>query len=266
MVTQTTHGTLRPGLLVSVKTSLSGGVDYDKRIIERDHITKDGIRKARWETARTITDPEEFEEANRVRLKAASLIRRVCAHSAFGLLCLEERGGELDEAINEARRSCDEFNSKAKITRICCYVLTGRIAQDDVEAVRAINSEVRDLIEEMKEGVNNVDVKAIRDAASRLRSVGQMLQPVKQEEAAKAIEMARNAANQYVKAGWAAAQEIDRDALKVLTAARREFLDLDEAKTVAKPKGSSTRAVDLTPETAKPAKRPSRARQMEDAN
>ncbi len=40
--------TLRPGLLVSFKTSIRGNVSYTKKTLESEHITDDGAQEARW--------------------------------------------------------------------------------------------------------------------------------------------------------------------------------------------------------------------------
>src|SRR5262249_16783864 len=152
--------TLRPGLLVSLKTSIRGNIRYDHRDIALDHLTEDGSQLARWETERTISDPAEFEAATKVRSKVRSVISGVCALSAFGLLCPENSTNDLDTAITEARRLAEEFNATAKLTRVRFDVLAGLIAPDDVGAVRAINSEVRELLADMDEGVRNFDVKA----------------------------------------------------------------------------------------------------------
>ena len=79
--------TLRNGLLVSLKTSVTGNVSYIKRDIETDHVTEDGHLAAKWETERTIVDPGEHEAAIKVRSKARALVTGVCVASAFGLLC-----------------------------------------------------------------------------------------------------------------------------------------------------------------------------------
>ena len=140
-------------------------------------------------------------------------------------------------------------------------MLTGRIAPDDVEAVKAINSEVRDLLADMEQGVRNIDVKTIRDAATRAKSLGSMLTPDASARITLAVEAARAAAKKIVQAGEAAAQEIDTRAINAITESRTAFLDMDEAKPVAAAKASG-RAVDLAP--AAPAKRgKARAAQLE---
>lgn len=238
--------TLRPGLLVSLKTSVTGNVQYARTVIERDHLTDGGERKARWETARTVKDAAEFEKAQEARAKASSLVRAVCAYSAFGLLCPETSGDDLEKAIATARELAEEFNATAAITRVNVYVLTGRIAPDDVEAVRAINSEVRDLLTAMETGVRNLDVKVIREAAGKARSLGAMLSPDASSRIGEAIDAARTAARRIVQAGETAAVEVDRTALRKLVEARTAFLDIDEVAEVKAPEAAG-RAIDFEP-------------------
>lgn len=238
--------TLRPGLLVSVKTALRGNVSYQKLTLEAEHSTADGAEVASWQTERTIANPEEHKAAKEARAKAAYAVRRVCATSAFGLLCPESRAEDLSDAIGEARRIVDAFNLTAQLTNISVYVITGRIAADDVEALRAINSEVRDLMSAMAEGVANVDATAIREAAARARQLGSMLTPDAESRVREAIEAAREAARKIVKAGEAAAQEVDTLAVRRLTELRTSFLDLDEVETpIQAPRAQVARAVDL---------------------
>jgi hypothetical protein len=122
--------TIRPGLLVSLKTSIRGNISYDTRDIEREYLTEDGKKFAKWETERTIADPAEYEEAKKIRSKVRSAISGICAKSAFGLLCPENAAENLDKAITEARRLADEFNTTAKLTRLGVYVIAGRITPD----------------------------------------------------------------------------------------------------------------------------------------
>jgi hypothetical protein len=244
--------TLRPGLLVSLSLSLTGNVDYAKRIIEEAHITAEGTQKAKWETVRTIIDPVEHEAGTKARQKAGALIRAACAPSAFGLLCPEDRTDKLEAAIAAGRKVAEEFNATAKLSRVSLYVLTGRIAQDDVEAVRAINSEVRELMEEMQQGLKNLDVKVVRDAATRAKGIGAMLSPEAQARVQLAVDAARESAKQIVKAGEQSAVAIDQATIKKIAEQRTAFLDLDDAQDVAAP-AADARALDLAPiETVAP--------------
>jgi len=241
--------TLRPGFLVSLKTSVRGNVQYVKRDIAKDTLTEDGKAVAEWETKRTIADPKEFKAAGEARSKARSIINSVCVQSAFGLLCPEKAQEELQRAIKEAHDVVDTFNRTATLTRVAVFAMVGKIASDDVEAVKAINSEVSDLLGQMEVGLRNLDVKTIREAANKAKSIGQMLSPDAAVRIQMAVDAARESAKRIVKAGEQAAQEIDMRAIRTVTDMRTAFLDLDEAKEVAAPQVDS-RAIDLTPATA----------------
>jgi uncharacterized protein with ACT and thioredoxin-like domain len=237
--------TLRPGLLVSLKSSVTGNVSYIRRDLE--HENEKGKTYDKWETERTISDKKEWEAASQTRTAARIAITKVCARSAFGLLCPEERADEYEAAVVEARNIVEAFNEKAKLTRVQIFAIAGRIAPDDVEAVRAINSEVRDLMESMQEGLKNLDAKVVRDAAMKAKQIGSMLNPDAQARIQIAIDAARASAREIVRAGETGAKAIDKATIRKITEQRTAFLDLDGATEIAKPVGKS-RAVDFTPE------------------
>jgi hypothetical protein len=241
--------TLRPGLLVSLKTSVTGNVAYKTFDLESEHLTPEGIKRARWETEKTVSDPEEHDRAIKVRSKARSLVTAICAQSDFGLLCPLERAGDLDSAFREARALADEFNDEARITRVQVFIIAGVVAQDDVEAVRAINSEVRGLLADMESGLQRLDVGAIREAANKARNLGSMLAPEAAERVQEAINAARSAARKIVKAAEEGAAEVDQATLRKLAEARTAFLDIDEGGEMVEPVAEA-RAIDLAPEPA----------------
>ncbi|MDP7706821.1 hypothetical protein [Mycobacterium sp. TY815] len=247
--------TLRPGLLVSLRTSIAGGVKYQRVDLENQCIDEDGQERSRWETTRIVVDPDEHANAVKVRGKVRALVTGVCAQSDFGLLCPNSRQGDLRARIQEARALATQFNNQAATTRINVRVVAGTIAQDDVEAVRAISGELRDLMATMETGLANMDVKAVREAAKKAKSVGQMLSADAKLRLDEAINAARAAATKVVKAGEQAAVEIDQDTLATLKAARTSFLDLDLDDTdlgagagdteTAAPAAPQARAMDL---------------------
>jgi hypothetical protein len=237
--------TLRPGLLVSLKTSLRGNVKYDKRDI--DEHAQESTVVTEWNTTRTIDNIAEYEAGKKAQSRASSIIRSVCTKSAFGLLCPEAQAWRLDDAMTQARAVVDAFNATAQLSRLSVNIIAGKIASDDVEAVRAINSEVRDLIDAMADGMQKLDVKAIRDAADKARDVGNMLSPDASVRVAVAIKTARDAAKQIVKAGEAATIEVDQYAIEQLKRSRTAFLDMSEAVEIERPVAQA-RTLDLTPQ------------------
>ena len=242
--------TLRPGLLVSIKTTVTGNVKYQKVDVEPDHPIDGGGRQARWETQRTIADAEEHEAARKVRNGARSRVAGVCVATSFGDLCTEDKVDDLAGAIAEARTSVEAFNASARITRVGIYVITGRIAPNDREAIRAINSEVRDLLADMESGVSNTDVKAVRDAAARAKKLGEMLSDDAAALIKTSIEAARAAATKIAKSQRdGGAVEVDRGVVQVLNAARGRFLDLESDGEVAAPAAKNV-ALDMENEHA----------------
>ena len=237
--------TLRPGLLVSLKTSLHGNIHYSKSVIERERMTDSGAAQAKWETVRTINDPAEHDAGTKARQKAGALIRGICTQSTFGLLCSDRNIDQLEKAIADARKIAEEFNGTAKLSRVSVYVITGRIEQNDTEAVRAINSELRELLTDMETGVKNVDVKAIREAASKAKGLGDMLTAEAQSLVNLAVEAARKTAREINK-DEGAAKKIDTGTISRIVEVRKVFLDLEPVAEVAAP-AETGRKLDLQP-------------------
>lgn len=222
---------IRPGLLVSLKTNVRGGVTYQKRTIEADHAIG-AARVATWETTREIADADEHAAAIVARGKARTAVARICCASTFGLLCPQAREAELREAIDDAQRIADAHNTGAKCTRLEVFVITGRIADNDEQAARAISSEVRDLIAAMESGVRAADPESIREAANKARALSGMLSADAQTAVSKAIAEVRSIARDIVrrveKSGEQAATIVQGLRLESLQAARFAVLDIIE--------------------------------------
>jgi hypothetical protein len=219
--------TLRPGLLVSLNTSIRGNVHYQKVDLEGRHISDDGAERASWTTTRVVSDPAEHKAATKLQGAISYMVRSVCAKSAFGLLCPEANADKLTEAIRQSREMADQFNAGAALTRVSVNVLFGRIAQDDVEAVKAISEELRSLMEDMQSGLKTLDVKSVRDACNKAKGIGDMLSDDAKGRLDVAIKAARTSARKIAKAGEQVAIEIDRQAISQIDMARTSFLDID---------------------------------------
>lgn len=226
---------LKPGLLVSLKTSVVGAVKYERVDLEAEHYDDAGARVARWETTREIPDPAEFESATRARSAARATIAGVCCASSFGLLCPSEKEGELQVAMTAAQKLVNDFNQTAKRSRVDVYVLIGRVADNDVEAARAIGAELRELLEAMQAGIKAADPEVIREAANRARAIGGMLSEDTGRQVGEAIAQARKVARELVKrvqgAGELAATVVSQCNVEAIERARFAFLDLEKGAT-----------------------------------
>jgi hypothetical protein len=224
---------LKPGFLVSLGTTLEGGVAYERRDLPApDSLNGEEIK--RWDTTRTRRDPDEHERAVKARSLATNAVKRVCARvgSQGSLLCPLEREDELDAAIEQAQSIVDTFNSGASHTRISVSIYKGRMAEADEQNTRSIANEVRSLLAAMEAGVIKLDASAIRDAANRARQVGSMLESADAERVNSAIGAARKAARAIVKRiekGGEQASEVLADLqTRPIEVARFAFLDNEE--------------------------------------
>lgn len=246
---------LKPGLLVSLSVRVRGGVLYQRKDLEAEHVDESGAKVARWETLRNIPDPEEFDRATQARSKARGLVVGVCCPSLFGLLCPNDREKDLAAAVEEARAVAQGHNAAAMRSQIEVFVLVGRIAQDDAEAARAIGAEMRELLEDMRAGIKAADPEAIREAANKARALGGMLKPEVEGKVSEAIAEARLAARELVKrvakAGERAADVVAVCSVRAIEAARFSFLDLDGAQPVTS-EAPTARGLDLDPAAGVP--------------
>lgn len=242
--------TLRPGFLVALSTSITGNVKYRKEVIEADTLNKEtGALHAKWQTEREVKNAAEQEAATKVRSKVRTIVSSPCSLSSFGLLCPDAAKPDLDKAVAEARALVDAFNATATTTRLKVSILSGKIAPDDVEAIKAINTEITGLLNDMQNGLQKLDIDAVRAAASRAKQMGQMLNASAQAQIQIAIDAVRKTAKKITEAGDTGAKEIDRATITAITEARTAFLDLDEAAALQAPTVKG-RGVDFEPGTA----------------
>jgi len=239
---------IRPGLLVSLKSAIRGGVSYQTRTIDADHAQGDA-RVAKWETTREIANAAEHEAGLKARSLARTAVTRACCWSSFGLLCPIAKEDALAEGIAEARKIADAFNAVAQCSRLEVFVITGRIADNDMEAAKAIGSEVRELLAAMEKGVKAADPKAIREAADRARAVSGMLSDDAKAKVGKAIAEVRSIARDIVrrveKDSESAASVVENCKLEALAAARFAVLDMEDEPSEAAQIALPMLAIDL---------------------
>lgn len=130
--------TLRPGLLVALSTSITGGVEYSKKNLNGKVAAEDmslrveeGAGVEAWETVKVTEDPEEHVRAVRVRANARAYILSVCVSSPFGLLCPVSKSKELEEAIARSKALVNSFNETSLhfTPRLMCGVSVDRLSR-----------------------------------------------------------------------------------------------------------------------------------------
>lgn len=229
---------LKPGILVALRTAVRGGVEYRRTDLEPE--APEGTAAIeRWETTRVVECPEEHERARAVRSAATNLIRRVCVATDFGLLCPEARESALDEATTAAKALADEHNRTAEHTRVDVYVMKGRIASSDEEAARGIAAEVRGLLDGMERGILAGDPVAVREAASRARKLEQVLDDAAAKKVGEAVSEARSAAREIARRVIDSGEAIETVVTEIrrerIETARFAFLDVDPVTDITEP-------------------------------
>lgn len=217
---------IRPGYLVSLKTSLIGNISYHKQVLEREHIVEDGSEQARWETKRVIGDRAEHDRGWKAQAEARAKVSRVCTNTAFGLLCPEERNGELQTAIAEAKQIAADFNSTARLSRINVYVIVGKIAPEQFDVVSAMAAEALELLSEMQGGITSRSAQTIRTAANELRRLSDMFSENGRDRLKEAIDAGREAARKIVKAPNGPAHEAEAAAAGTVRSVQQQFQQL----------------------------------------
>ncbi len=172
----------------------------------------------------------------------------MCVRTDFGLLCLASRESELDAAIGAAQELARLHNQGAEHTRVEVYALKGRVAETDDEAAKGIASEVRALLDGMSEGIAKADPAQIREAASRARKLGALLDDATSLKVSDAVSEAREAARVIVKRVVDGGESIEAVVKEIKTeaqeTARFAFLDMDPVADIAEPETTPV-AVDL---------------------
>lgn len=207
---------MRPGILVALKTNVNGGMSYSRNIVE----SSEDDKVMKWETTRYMDDPEERKLAGETAGKASRLISKLCVRTTFGLLCPTEREAELDEAVTEMRAVVGAWNETARYSFIHCSAIKGRIADNDEEAIRAIVQEARELLDRMDKGLDESDVKLIRDAANKAKKLSEMMVPGTGDQIDDALAAARRAARAIVKQAESTNQRV---AAAIVSAEREAF-------------------------------------------
>ena len=224
---------IRPGYLVSLKTTLIGNVSYHKQVLEREHIVEDGSEEARWETKRVIGNKNEHQLGRKLQGEARGKIFTVCTNTAFGLLCPEEKAAELQQAIREAKEVAADFNRTARLSRMNVYVIVGKIAPDRFDVVSAMAAEALELLTSIQNGIRNRDALVIREAASELRKLSDMFSENGRSKLQDALNAGRGAARKIVKAPEGPQHELEVEAALLVRDVQSQFQRLTEGGSLA---------------------------------
>lgn len=228
---------IRPGLLVQLRTSIDGYIEYQRQDLTPDAPAPEDSEVTTWTTTKIVNAKDEYELAVKTRTQAQQAVRRCCFTTDFGLVCPPEAEGMLTEGIAAARRIVEAFNAKAQHGTISVNALCGRVASNDAEAARAITSQIAALCAQMDRGISALDPEAIRKAATRARELSSMLDDSVKGRVDEAVKQARDAARaitkRITKDGETAAVVLADIQRGLIDSARVAFLDFETAPQAA---------------------------------
>lgn len=233
--------TVRPGYLVCLKTSVSGNVSYRKRDLEFSATFK------KWETEKYVLDPVEHEAATQLRNRCVTLIRACCSNTSFGYMVPVDGMSRLSQAVTEVDNLTREFNRNAKFSRVRCYVITGKLAENDEAVTRAMKAEVADILRQIETGITELSADKIREACKKAKALEDMLSDDAKKKLADAVKESRRLARKLGEVGNVAAIKLDA-AAREINAAKTCFVDLDETEIQIPTVAAETRNLDLSPD------------------
>ncbi|MEK6883204.1 MAG: hypothetical protein AABY22_26495, partial [Nanoarchaeota archaeon] len=234
---------LKPGILVYLRSEIEGGVKYDSK-----GLTDEQAEAAGLEVATNVTDtatirkvgsvivtddPDEFDRAKRVRGICRRLVSVLCEETPFGLLCPRDKKDDLAAAIRQSYREAEEFNKDSRYSSVRLWITRGYQVVDDAGDIKRVAEEMREILDEMKAGIDGADAEAVRAAMKRAKLVAGMIDGEHAERVKGAIRQAKEMADQIAKAARDRADKgveiIVRCKTDEILSARASFLDVVES-------------------------------------
>lgn len=228
---------IKAGYLVSSKTTLCGGVHFTRTEYNKN---KEGERAVtKWKTTKVIDSPDEYRRGEEIRNRINYLVYRVCVLTSFGLLCPSKKKKELEEAIAEGAKLARDYNRTARYSRITPYIFWTQILNDNEDNLKALSSEIREMLDTMKDGILNIgkkplkdSIKEIKKAADKAKRLTEVLDDSYTGKINVAVEEARKAAREITKRVIKKNESIEEVLksinTKAIAAARFAFIDTNE--------------------------------------
>lgn len=191
--------TIRSGLLVYITTALTGGVEYRREQLADPTRQEDGALEEEWSTRKRVENPEEIDEAGKLRSAARNSLQGVCLRVGRWLICPPEKERELWARFEMHSERVREFNARATTCRVTLSVLPTRVEANNQRATQAMVSEAQTLLSDIVLAIEAADVEGIRKAAAAASRVASMLDGPVGEELETAVKAARSVARAATK-------------------------------------------------------------------
>jgi hypothetical protein len=192
--------TFPSSLLIINKLSVEKGVHYAIKQLETDTPGETGTT-TRWETTKTVDDPEE-------RKRGINLVERLNTHirkttegvkCSFGIVAPMKAEEVLDEVNSYVKREVNEFNATARFTHIEFRPMVVKLASDDERAMKAMSEQITGTLDELQSAMDKFDIKNVRAVVSKLVGFDKIIPNGRGKAITDLIKTVRKQASAFIK-------------------------------------------------------------------
>ena len=256
---------LKPGRMVSLRSTVRGGVEYDREDLPTacdcaladgpraevrgpDHATScpmgEGEAVKAWKTVRRIKDPVEWKRAKAVRGRAVAKVWHACVFTEFGLVLPDDRRAKFEEILTEQRQLVHEHNKTTQHTHVTLRVLRSRLERDE-ETETSLAAEVDEVVEDMEACAAASDVDGARKTALKAQKLTAIFSSDVAARVMEKVKAARDAATAAAKAARDAAKpKVDDEEEEAAKEAKAVKKAAKEAKAAEAKAAKEAKAAD----------------------
>jgi len=164
---------LKNCFLVVFKCGVHGGLSYRHSDGKTE---RQGKREdSEWKTQKTVNDKEERNKGVSLAGRVKRAVERLGRANELGTIVPVDREAELEEMIEKCKRDVREFNATSTYTNLRFRALKFAISGENEVALGDMLSELRELLDALRDAVKAADVKGIRDVAKQLKGFDAVL-------------------------------------------------------------------------------------------
>lgn len=161
------------GSLVVYSTHREGGVNYKKQVLKTK--AEGDVLEETWKTEKTLYSKKEYDQAQALLRKGATIIRNITTATPIGRVCKPERVEKLRAKIEKVKDEIREFNSTSEFVTASFPFAVFDIAASHKEALEAIVAGFKNAVDNLEQKIKEVDVKGIRAIISDLKGVEDLI-------------------------------------------------------------------------------------------
>jgi len=188
---------LKPSFIIVGDVAVRGGVQYT--VNNPDEWEEGSEHHKRWETHRTIFDPEEYNSGRATKARLQRQLNEVCTRSAIGLICPYEFEDRYREIVESIKSEIKDWNDIAKTCKLSFYPVEFEIEGANQKVAEALMRQLIELMEDLREALNKGDFKEVRNLLRNKKGFSEILPDDLGQDLREALESAREQAKELAK-------------------------------------------------------------------